>query len=48
MPVCFVVGLECRLTVVGCTSTVYDLHRVFEVVDGRCCMLEDTFDHYSS
>ena len=28
--------------------TVYDLHRVVEDAADRCCMLEDTSDHYFS
>ena len=41
-------GLECRLAVVGHSSTVFDLRRVVEVVSDQCCMLEDMFDHCSS
>ena len=35
------VGLDCRLVVLGHTSTVLDLCRVVEVVADGCCMLED-------
>ena len=44
MPVHSVVELECRIVVVGCTSTVLCLHRI---VANRCCMSEDMSDHYS-
>ena len=43
MPMLSTVGLECRLAVVGCTSTIYDLSRVLEVVVDQCCRLEDVF-----
>ena len=48
MSVHSVMGLECRLAVVGRTLTHLDLCRVVEVVDEWYCTLEDTSDHYSS
>ena len=48
MPMRFATGLECKIVVAGCTSTVFDLCRVVGVVTDWCCMLEDMFDYYSS
>ena len=45
IPVRFVVALECKIVVVGRTSTVLYLLRV--VVEG-CCMSKDMSNRYSS
>ena len=43
------VELACKLAVASGrrTMTIFDLHRVFDVVTNRC-MMEDMFDHCSS
>ena len=41
MPMRFAVGLECRIVVVGCTSTILNLHTSVDVVANQWCMLEE-------
>ena len=41
-----IVALECRIVVAGRTLIVLCLHRVFEVVAGRCYTLKDMSDRY--
>ena len=43
------VELTCKLAIAsaGRTTTVFDLHRVVDVIADHC-MMEDRFDHHSS